>query len=40
VSQFNYSAVKAGIAGFTIIAAEELWRYGERNRARRADPDD
>jgi NAD(P)-dependent dehydrogenase (short-subunit alcohol dehydrogenase family) len=28
VGQSNYGAAKAGIAGFTIIAAEELGRYG------------
>jgi NAD(P)-dependent dehydrogenase (short-subunit alcohol dehydrogenase family) len=28
VSQANYSAAKAGIASFTIVAAEELGRYG------------
>ncbi|MGD9704706.1 MAG: SDR family oxidoreductase [Acidimicrobiia bacterium] len=28
VSQANYSAAKAGIAGFTIVAAKELARYG------------
>jgi NAD(P)-dependent dehydrogenase (short-subunit alcohol dehydrogenase family) len=28
VSQANYSAAKAGIAGFTIVAAAELGRYG------------
>jgi NAD(P)-dependent dehydrogenase (short-subunit alcohol dehydrogenase family) len=28
VGQANYSAAKAGIAGFTIIAAQELARYG------------
>ncbi|QLL09852.1 SDR family oxidoreductase [Mycobacterium vicinigordonae] len=26
--QTNYGAAKAGIAGFTVIAAMELWRYG------------
>ena len=28
VSQANYSAAKAGIAAFTIVAAQELGRYG------------
>ncbi len=28
ISQGNYSAAKAGIAGFTIVAAAELGRYG------------
>ena len=28
VGQANYGAAKAGIAGFTIIAAQELQRYG------------
>lgn len=28
VGQTNYGAAKAGIAAFTVIAAEELWRYG------------
>ena len=28
VGQTNYGAAKAGIAGFTIIAAQELGRYG------------
>ena len=28
VGQTNYGAAKAGIAGFTIIAAQELQRYG------------
>jgi hypothetical protein len=28
VGQANYGAAKAGIAGFTIIAAQELGRYG------------
>ena len=28
VSQANYSAAKAGIAAFTIVAAAELGRYG------------
>ena len=28
VGQTNYGAAKAGIAGFTIIAAQELARYG------------
>jgi NAD(P)-dependent dehydrogenase (short-subunit alcohol dehydrogenase family) len=30
VGQANYSAAKAGIAGFTIVAAAELARYGVR----------
>ena len=30
VSQSNYSTAKAGIAGFTIVAAAELARYGIR----------
>src|SRR2546421_4635016 len=28
VGQANYGAAKAGIAGFTLIAAQELGRYG------------
>src|SRR5256884_7658905 len=28
VGQANYGAAKAGIAGFTLIAAQELQRYG------------
>ena len=28
VGQSNYGAAKAGVAAFTLIAAEELWRYG------------
>jgi NAD(P)-dependent dehydrogenase (short-subunit alcohol dehydrogenase family) len=28
IGQANYGAAKAGIAGFTIIAAQELYRYG------------
>ena len=28
VGQTNYGAAKAGIAAFTIIAAQELGRYG------------
>ena len=28
VGQVNYGAAKAGIAGFTLIAAQELGRYG------------
>jgi NAD(P)-dependent dehydrogenase (short-subunit alcohol dehydrogenase family) len=28
VGQSNYGAAKAGIAGFTVIAAQELGRYG------------
>ena len=40
VGQANYGAAKAGIAAFTIIAAQELGRYGvtvncsRRTRAR------
>lgn len=30
VGQFNYSAAKAGIAAMTIVAAQELGRYGAR----------
>jgi NAD(P)-dependent dehydrogenase (short-subunit alcohol dehydrogenase family) len=31
--QSNYGAAKAGIAAFTIIAAQELWRYGVKVNA-------
>lgn len=30
IGQFNYSAAKAGIAAMTIVAAQELGRYGAR----------